>query len=411
MASNNLFIAILAIVVTLSLQGDNNNVVQAQLTTNFYSTSCPNLLSTVRSTVKSAVDSQPRTGASILRLFFHDCFVNGCDGSILLDDTSSFTGEQNANPNRNSARGFNVIDNIKTAVEAACPGVVSCADILAIAARDSVVLLGGPNWNVKVGRRDARTASQAAANNNIPAPTSSLSQLISSFSAVGLSTRDMVALSDALMAIRPRTRKRVEAVRRAADGSAFEKCEECGVMIAIALFDMHECGGEKRREVKRFKCVSSVKIDDDISKPSFEDEPRSPFVFFLEDFRKSYDGNMVEASRICFTVWKNMSGEDQRPFIARAVKVDLAHNRKLKEEVQSVMHKIDDEADSKAVGKFDKDHEEEEEEYGSSDHFEQEFWYVYTISEPYNIKPNFFVLVPSLLLSLSNREDDTLLKY
>ncbi|KAF3500087.1 hypothetical protein F2Q69_00045533 [Brassica cretica] len=197
MASNNLFIAILAIVVTLSLQGDSNNVVQAQLTTNFYSTSCPNLLSTVRSTVKSAVDSQPRTGASILRLFFHDCFVNGCDGSILLDDTSSFTGEQNANPNRNSARGFNVIDNIKTAVEAACPGVVSCADILAIAARDSVVLLGGPNWNVKVGRRDARTASQAAANSNIPAPTSSLSQLISSFSAVGLSTRDMVALSGA----------------------------------------------------------------------------------------------------------------------------------------------------------------------------------------------------------------------
>lgn len=152
-------------------------------------------------------------------------------------------------------------------------------------------------------------------------------------------------------------------------------------MIAIALFDMHECG-EKRSEVKRFKCVSSDKIDDDISKPSFKDEPRSPFVFFLEDFRKSYDGNMVEASRICFTVWKNMSGEDQRPFIARAVKVDLAHNRKLKEEVQSVMHKIDDEADSKAVGKFDKDHEEEEEEYGSSDHFEQEFW-----------------------------EDDTLLKY
>ncbi|KAL0888568.1 hypothetical protein Bca101_012551 [Brassica carinata] len=168
------------------------------------------------------------------------------------------------------------------------------------------------------------------------------------------------------MAIRPRTRKRVEAVRRAADGSAFEKCEECGVTIAIALFDMHECGGEKRREVKRFKCVSSGKIDD-ISKPSFEDEPRSPFVFFLygkpktflcyfsekEDFRKSYGGSMVEASRICFTVWKNMSGEDQKPFIARAVEVDLAHNRKLKEEAQR-LYKTDDEADSKAVGKFDK---------------------------------------------------------
>ncbi|KAK8574604.1 hypothetical protein V6N12_062294 [Hibiscus sabdariffa] len=115
----------------------------------------------------------------------------GCDGSILLDDTSSFTGEKNANPNRNSARGFDVVDNIKSAVENVCPGVVSCADILAIAARDSVEILGGPSWNVKLGRRDARTASQSAANNGIPAPTSNLNQLISRFSALGLSSRDL----------------------------------------------------------------------------------------------------------------------------------------------------------------------------------------------------------------------------
>lgn len=67
--------------------------------------------------------------------------LQGCDGSILLDDTSSFTGEKNAGPNRNSARGFEVIDQIKSAVEKVCPGVVSCADILAIAARDSVEIV------------------------------------------------------------------------------------------------------------------------------------------------------------------------------------------------------------------------------------------------------------------------------
>ncbi|RRT52018.1 hypothetical protein B296_00048580 [Ensete ventricosum] len=136
-------------------------------------------------------------GASLLRLFFHDCFVNGCDGSILLDDTSSFTGEKTANPNQNSVRGFDVVDDIKTAVEKVCPGVVSCADILAIAARDSVVTLGGRSWNVKLGRRDSTTASLSAANNNIPPPSSSLSNLISKFSDLGLSTKDLVALSGA----------------------------------------------------------------------------------------------------------------------------------------------------------------------------------------------------------------------
>ncbi|KAK1415437.1 hypothetical protein QVD17_31218 [Tagetes erecta] len=170
-------------------------VVSAQLSTNFYSSSCPKLLPTVRSAVQSAISKETRMGASLLRLHFHDCFVNGCDGSILLDDTSSFTGEKQAAPNVRSARGFEVVDNIKSAVENVCPGVVSCADILAISARDSVNILGGPTWGVKLGRRDSRTASQAAANNSIPRPTSSLSALVSSFSAVGLSAKDMVALS------------------------------------------------------------------------------------------------------------------------------------------------------------------------------------------------------------------------
>ncbi|XP_010552918.1 PREDICTED: peroxidase P7-like [Tarenaya hassleriana] len=184
------FLCIVVLVLAL-LHGN----VEGQLTTNFYASSCPKLIPTVRSVMQSAVKREARIGASILRLFFHDCFVNGCDGSILLDDTSSFTGEKNAGPNRNSVRGFDVIDNIKTAAEKACPGIVSCADILAIAARDGVVLLGGPSWEVKLGRRDSRTASQSAANRDIPAPTFNLSRLVSSFSNVGLSARDMVALS------------------------------------------------------------------------------------------------------------------------------------------------------------------------------------------------------------------------
>ncbi|CBI22008.3 unnamed protein product, partial [Vitis vinifera] len=141
-----------------------------------------------------AVIREPRMGASILRLFFHDCFVNGCDASILLDDTATFTGEKNALPNQNSVRGFEVIDTIKTRVEAACKATVSCADILALAARDGVVLLGGPSWTVPLGRRDARTANQSAANNDLPAPFANLSALISGFAAKGLNADDMTAL-------------------------------------------------------------------------------------------------------------------------------------------------------------------------------------------------------------------------
>ncbi|XP_020587204.1 peroxidase P7-like [Phalaenopsis equestris] len=169
----------------------------SQLSPGFYFRTCPNLQGIVRSTMTRAVANEPRMAASILRLFFHDCFVNGCDGSILLDDTATFTGEKGAFPNKNSARGFEVIDTIKSNVEASCNATVSCADILALASRDGVVALGGPSWSVSLGRRDATTASQSSANNDLPGPSSSLATLISKFSSKGLSPRDMTALSGA----------------------------------------------------------------------------------------------------------------------------------------------------------------------------------------------------------------------
>ncbi|KAB1225697.1 Peroxidase 4 [Morella rubra] len=200
MASSTTSPSSFAVVVTLAILVVFTGSSSAQLSTSFYSKRCPKVFSTVQSVVKHAISVEARLGASLLRLHFHDCFVNGCDGSILLDDTSSFKGEKTAGPNNRSVRGFKVVDDIKAAVEKECPGVVSCADILAIAARDSVVTLGGPNWDVKVGRRDSKTASFSAANNigvNIPPPTFSATQLINRFKAKGLSAKDMVALSGA----------------------------------------------------------------------------------------------------------------------------------------------------------------------------------------------------------------------
>jgi hypothetical protein len=57
------------------------------------------------------------------------------------------------------------------------------------------VQLGGPNWDVKVGRRDSTTASFNGANNNILPPTSGLADLMSLFAAQGLSQKDMDAFS------------------------------------------------------------------------------------------------------------------------------------------------------------------------------------------------------------------------
>lgn len=70
--------------------------------------------------------------------FFGTRFVQGCEGSVLLDSTKSNQAEKDAPPNKNSLRGFNIIDQIKTAVEKICPSVVSCADITALAARDAI---------------------------------------------------------------------------------------------------------------------------------------------------------------------------------------------------------------------------------------------------------------------------------
>ncbi|CAJ1970748.1 unnamed protein product [Sphenostylis stenocarpa] len=170
----------------------------ANLSPHFYDKDCPQALPLIRSVVQRAINREPRVGASLLRLHFHDCFVNGCDGSVLLDDTTNFVGEKTAFPNNNSIRGFSVVDEIKAEVDKACKRhVVSCADILAIAARDSVAIYGGqPFWyQVLLGRRDARTASRAAANSNLPPPTFSFSQLVSNFKSHGLNVRDLVALS------------------------------------------------------------------------------------------------------------------------------------------------------------------------------------------------------------------------
>ncbi|KAF2321403.1 hypothetical protein GH714_040993 [Hevea brasiliensis] len=167
------------------------------LSLDHYASTCPTVFDVIRKEMECEVLSDPRNAALVVRLHFHDCFVQGCDGSVLLDDTITLQGEKKASPNVNSLKGFRIIDKIKNKVESECPGIVSCADILTIAARDAVILVGGPYWDVPVGRKDSKTASYELASANIPTADEGLLSIISKFLYQGLSVTDVVALSGA----------------------------------------------------------------------------------------------------------------------------------------------------------------------------------------------------------------------
>ncbi|XAR55402.1 Peroxidase [Bertholletia excelsa] len=171
---------------------------RSQLTMNFYAQSCPQAETIIQDYVNKHVPKAPLVATTLLRMHFHDCFVRGCDGSVLLNFTAA-SGNQTEKvsvPNQ-TIRGFGFIDRVKSVVEAACPGVVSCADIIALAARDSVVAIGGPSWRVPTGRRDGSISNATEALNNIPPPTSNFSTLQTLFANVGLDLKDLVLLSGA----------------------------------------------------------------------------------------------------------------------------------------------------------------------------------------------------------------------
>ncbi|KAK8620817.1 hypothetical protein V6N13_067278 [Hibiscus sabdariffa] len=154
----------------------------------------------------------------------------------------------------------------------------------------------------------------------------------------------------------PRTRKRVHATltRRSPDGSAFQKCDICGEMVAIALADMHDCG-PKKKELKRFKGTDGTQ---NAVKPIISLQPRSAFNIFVETFMETNkNGNFIDIDRKGFETWKNMCEEERKTYVAQAEKVNSAYMKDVVEEEKNII-KVDDEADSATVGKFDQFYED-----------------------------------------------------
>ncbi|MCL7038268.1 hypothetical protein MKW94_016739 [Papaver nudicaule] len=159
----------------------------------FYSDSCPGVETAIRSIVIELFMNDSTIAPALIRLVFHDCFIQGCDGSVLLNSTDGGAAEKDVIPNQ-SLKGFDVVEEIKSRLEAICPNTVSCSDILVLAARDCVYLSGGPFYRLRTGRKDSLTSFPNDALDQIPAPSDDLDTILQKFSGRGFSTSETVSL-------------------------------------------------------------------------------------------------------------------------------------------------------------------------------------------------------------------------
>uniref|UniRef100_J3L850 Peroxidase n=1 Tax=Oryza brachyantha TaxID=4533 RepID=J3L850_ORYBR len=175
------------------------------LSLGYYDKRCPQAESIVFNFLQEAIAKDVGLAAALLRLHVHDCFVHGCDASILLDVDGATPADEKSKeeePHRHSLTprpsAFKAIDDLRDLLDAACGGtIVSCSDIVTLAARDSVRLAGGPSYPVPLGRRDGlNSASEKAVLDALPPPSSNITELLSFLGKLNLDENDLVVLSN-----------------------------------------------------------------------------------------------------------------------------------------------------------------------------------------------------------------------
>ncbi|KAL0457505.1 UNVERIFIED_CONTAM: Peroxidase 29 [Sesamum latifolium] len=195
MRNMDLKIVVVILLLAFSFHGAAG-VGSSGLSFNFYDESCPQLEDIVRAGVRSLFLADPTTPAALLRLMFHDCQVQGCDASILLDPDGETTRYSEMTSSKNfGVRKRNSISFIKSAVEAVCPGEVSCADILVLSACEAVALSGGPGISVPLGRRDSSNPPDfRLADTSLPPADVGVDGVLQLFSDKGMTVEETVAI-------------------------------------------------------------------------------------------------------------------------------------------------------------------------------------------------------------------------
>ncbi|KAM6601997.1 hypothetical protein CsatA_021606 [Cannabis sativa] len=168
---------------------------EAQLAYDYYKFSCPFVESTVRTEMLKIFLSDISSPSAFVRLLFHDCQVQGCDASILLQSHDLSCNSEMESSRNFGVRKLDMINHIKSVLENKCPGQVSCADIIAMAAKESVFFTGGPEIRIPLGRKDSiMCSSSQQADANIPGPGISLNKLLHIFTSHGMTIEESVSM-------------------------------------------------------------------------------------------------------------------------------------------------------------------------------------------------------------------------
>ncbi|XP_024360329.1 cationic peroxidase 2 [Physcomitrium patens] len=166
----------------------------------YRTTRCSKVESVVTTEVTKRSKRDPTLIAALLRLFFHDCFANKqCDASLLIKKMPKNEKTELHSGSNVGIKGLAFMDYLKTKVVESCNGsnIVSCADILALAARDAYVLASKrPAYPVLLGRLDGMVSLVKDAD-SLPGARTPINTIVSVFKDAGFTTEEAVILSGA----------------------------------------------------------------------------------------------------------------------------------------------------------------------------------------------------------------------